>query len=90
MITDFSLPRLNGIDVNEFWLQQDDATCYTIGLLRETLEERIISRNGPVNQWCTEDLIKGGATALPTLHHTRESEGSSPEKEGRGSSPESF
>jgi hypothetical protein len=53
MIADFFVPQLNDIDVAELWFQQDGATCHTahatINLLRETFDERIISRNGPVN-----------------------------------------
>lgn len=37
---------------------------YTISLLRETLEERSISRNGPENQWCAQESIKGGGGQL--------------------------
>ena len=53
MITNFFLPQLEGINGAEMWFQQDGATCHTaretINLLQETFEERIISRNGPVN-----------------------------------------
>jgi len=53
MITDFFLPHLNDIDVEDYWFQQDGATCHTahdtIHLLSETFEERLISRHGPVN-----------------------------------------
>ena len=44
---------MNDIDIKDYWLQQDGATCQTvhdtIHLLSETFEERLISRNGPVN-----------------------------------------
>lgn len=51
MITNFFVPHLEG--VAEMWFQQDGATCHTarqtINLLQETFDQRIISRNGPVN-----------------------------------------
>ena len=44
---------LDGMNVDELWFQQVGATCHTahvtIDLLKETFDERIISRNGPVN-----------------------------------------
>ncbi|XP_073847016.1 uncharacterized protein [Musca autumnalis] len=53
MITDYFVPELDGMNVDELWFQQDGATCHTahvtIDLLKETFDERIISRNGPVN-----------------------------------------
>ena len=53
MITDFFVPALDGIDVDNVWFQQDGATCHTshatIDLLRETFDGRLISRNGDVN-----------------------------------------
>lgn len=53
MITDFFVPALHGIDVNDVWFQQDGATCHTshatIDLLRQTFDGRLISRNGDVN-----------------------------------------
>ncbi|GFX94721.1 uncharacterized protein TNCV_4799981 [Trichonephila clavipes] len=53
MITNFFIPELNNHDVQELWLQQDDATCHIahakIDLLKETFGDRLISRFGPVN-----------------------------------------
>lgn len=53
MITDFFVPQLNGVNVEQLWFQQDGATCHTAGdtirLLQETFGERIISRNAAVN-----------------------------------------
>lgn len=53
MITDFFVPQVNDRNMEEFWFQQDGATCHTsrdtITLLEETFGERITSRNGPHN-----------------------------------------
>lgn len=53
MISDYLIPNLDGIDLEEMWFQQDGATCHTatatIDLLKEHFGEKIISRNGPVN-----------------------------------------
>ena len=53
MITNFFVPQLEGINLADMWFQQDGATCLTardtINLLKETFDERLISRNGPVN-----------------------------------------
>ncbi|GFV71686.1 putative DD41D transposase [Trichonephila clavipes] len=53
MITNFFIPELNNHDVQELWFQQDGATCHTaratIGLLKDTFGDRLISRFGPVN-----------------------------------------
>ncbi|GFX13736.1 uncharacterized protein TNCV_599461 [Trichonephila clavipes] len=53
MITNFFIPELNNQDVQELWFQQDGATCHTaratIGLLKDTFGDRLISRFGPVN-----------------------------------------
>ena len=50
----FLVPQLQGIDVADMWSQQDGATCHTaqetIDLLRHTFDERLISRNGPINR----------------------------------------
>lgn len=52
VLTDLVSTRLNGMHESEFWFQRDNATCYimhdTIHFLRETFEERIISRILPV------------------------------------------
>ena len=54
MINDFFWPQLNGMDLDDMWFQQDGATCHTahdtIALLKTKFDERVISRNGPV-QW---------------------------------------
>ena len=61
MINEFLLPNLEDMDMDEMWFQQDGATCHTaretIDLLKETFNDNIISRNGPVN-WppCSCDL----------------------------------
>lgn len=53
MINELLLPTIQDIGVADLWFQQDGATCHTarqtIDLLRETFDENIISRNGPVN-----------------------------------------
>ncbi|GFW40495.1 uncharacterized protein TNCV_2834031 [Trichonephila clavipes] len=59
MITNFFIPELNNHDVQELGFQQDDATCHTaratIDLLKDTFNDRIISRFGPVN--CLQGLV---------------------------------
>ncbi|GFW14175.1 putative DD41D transposase [Trichonephila clavipes] len=53
MITNFFIPELNNLDLQELWFQQDGATCHTaratIDLLKDTFGDRLISRFGPVN-----------------------------------------
>lgn len=53
MIRNFFVPQLRGINLADMWFQQDGATCHTAGatidLLKETFDEKIISRNGPIN-----------------------------------------
>lgn len=53
MLTDFFWPQINGMDLGNMWFQQDGATCHTardtISLLKGKFNEKIISRNGPVN-----------------------------------------
>ncbi|GFU83700.1 DUF4817 domain-containing protein [Trichonephila clavipes] len=53
MITNFFIPELNNHNVQELWFQQDGATCHTaratIDLLKDTFDDRLISRFGPVN-----------------------------------------
>jgi hypothetical protein len=53
MIRSFFVPQLAGINLADMWFQQDGATCHTahatIDLLKETFDERLISRNGPIN-----------------------------------------
>ncbi|GFS54881.1 uncharacterized protein TNCV_3576081 [Trichonephila clavipes] len=53
MITNFFIPELNNHDVQELWFQQDGATCHTaratIGLLKDTFVDLLISRFGPEN-----------------------------------------
>ncbi|GFT81907.1 uncharacterized protein TNCV_3908821 [Trichonephila clavipes] len=53
MITYFFILELNNHDVQELWFQQDGATCHTaratIDLLKDTFDDRLISRFGPVN-----------------------------------------
>ena len=53
MITDFFIPALHGIDVNDVWMQQDGAiwsTCHaTMDLLHQMFDGRLINRNGDIN-----------------------------------------
>ena len=53
MLTDFIVPALEDIDVDNVWFQQDGATFHTshatIDLLHQTFDGRLISRNGNVN-----------------------------------------
>ncbi|GFW14805.1 DUF4817 domain-containing protein [Trichonephila clavipes] len=53
MITNFLIPELNNHNVQELWFQQDGATCHTaratIDLLKDTFNDRLFSRLGPVN-----------------------------------------
>ena len=53
MINQFLFLKINDIDADDIWFQQDGATCHTanetINLLKEKFGESIISRNGPVN-----------------------------------------
>ncbi|GFW15920.1 uncharacterized protein TNCV_4431931 [Trichonephila clavipes] len=53
MITNCIIPQLNNHDVQELWFQQDGVTCHTaratIDLLKDTFDDRLISRFGPVN-----------------------------------------
>ncbi|GFX82073.1 DUF4817 domain-containing protein [Trichonephila clavipes] len=48
MITNFFIPELNNHDVQELWFQQDGARA-TIDLLKDTFDDCLISRFGPVN-----------------------------------------
>ncbi|GFU13782.1 DUF4817 domain-containing protein [Trichonephila clavipes] len=53
MITNFFIHEFNNHDVQELWFQQDGATCHTaratIDLLKDTFNDRLISRFGPLN-----------------------------------------
>ncbi|GFU50566.1 putative DD41D transposase [Trichonephila clavipes] len=53
LITNFFIPELKNHDVQELWFQQDGATCHTahatIGLLKDTFGDTLISQFGPVN-----------------------------------------
>ncbi|CAH2087395.1 unnamed protein product [Euphydryas editha] len=46
----YFVPQLAGNNLADMWFQQDGATCHTaratIDLLKESFDERIISRNG--------------------------------------------
>ena len=50
MITEFLWPQWDGMDMEDMWFQQDDATCHTARqtteLLREKFPGRVISRSG--------------------------------------------
>ncbi|GJQ80436.1 hypothetical protein Trydic_g12334 [Trypoxylus dichotomus] len=49
----FSVSQFKSIGVSDTWSQQAGAACHTaryrITLLKETFNEQLISRNGPVN-----------------------------------------
>ena len=52
MIKEFLFPKLDDIDADDIWFQQDGATCHTANETMNLLKkfgESIISRNGPVN-----------------------------------------
>ena len=53
MTTDFFWPKLNDMDVNDMWFQQDDVTCHTADATMHILDGRfegmVISRRGDVN-----------------------------------------
>lgn len=53
MITDFLVPKIQELDINDLWFQQDGATCHTtretLILLASHFDENIISRFGPFN-----------------------------------------
>ena len=53
MINQVLFLKINGIDADDIWFQQDGATCHTtnetINVLKEKFVESIISRNGPVD-----------------------------------------
>ncbi|GFV14621.1 uncharacterized protein TNCV_1775721 [Trichonephila clavipes] len=53
MITNFFIPELKNHNVQELWFQQDGATCHTahatINLSKDTFNDRLILRFGPVN-----------------------------------------
>ena len=53
MITNFLWEELNGIDLEDIFFQQDDATCHTadetMQLLQTKFHGRVISRRGDVN-----------------------------------------
>ena len=53
MIRDYFWPQLDDMDLDNMWFQQDGATCHTahvtIDLLKSKFDERVISRNGPVD-----------------------------------------
>ena len=52
MINEFLSPKIQDIGVTLLWFQQDGATCHKandlIALFKETSDENIISRDGPV------------------------------------------
>ena len=53
IINEFLWPELEDMDVDDVYFQQNDATCHTsgetIGLLREKIPGRVISRNDDYN-----------------------------------------
>ena len=52
MITEYFCPKLDDMDLEDMWFQQDGATSHpanvTINLLETKFGERVIARNGPV------------------------------------------
>ena len=54
MINDFLIPKVNEMNVIDPYFQQDGATCHTtrlnMGILRQTIPGRLISRFGDV-EW---------------------------------------
>ena len=60
MIADYFRPELEDMDLNNMWFQQDGGTSHTahvtIDLLQNKFDERVISRNGPLD-WppCSSD-----------------------------------
>ena len=54
MLQDYLWPKLDELNINDMWFQQDGATshtaCVTIDLLKGEFGERVISRHGPV-EW---------------------------------------
>ncbi|GFY48547.1 hypothetical protein TNIN_431553 [Trichonephila inaurata madagascariensis] len=67
MIIDYFWPELKYRDLDSMWFQQDSATSHsahvTINLLKNKFDERVISRNEPVD-WPLPNDVKH------TLHHT--------------------
>ncbi|CAI6355943.1 unnamed protein product [Macrosiphum euphorbiae] len=53
MINNFFWPKLDDMDTEDMWFQQDGATCHTaratMDILRERFEGMVISRNGDIN-----------------------------------------
>ncbi|GFY78708.1 putative DD41D transposase [Trichonephila inaurata madagascariensis] len=53
MIIDYFWPELEYLGLDSMWFQQDGATSHTahvtIDLLKNKFDERVISRNGPVD-----------------------------------------
>ncbi|GJQ76226.1 hypothetical protein Trydic_g1967 [Trypoxylus dichotomus] len=53
MIPNFFVLQLERINIADMWFHQDSVTCHTerdtINVPKETFDERLISRNGPVN-----------------------------------------
>ena len=53
MLTNFSSPIINDMDISDMWFQQDDAKCYTttetLNSLRTEFSDRIIKRDFEVN-----------------------------------------
>lgn len=53
MISNFLWPKLDDMDTEDMWFQQDGSTCHTahatIDILRERFEGMVISRNCDIN-----------------------------------------
>jgi len=59
MIRNFLWLKMDDMDTDNMWFQQDDATCHTphatMNILHERFEGMVISRDGDVN-WPPSDL----------------------------------
>ena len=53
MLKEFLFPKIEEVDMDNIWIQQDGATCHTanvtMDILRTVFENRIMSRNSDVN-----------------------------------------
>lgn len=53
MISNFLWPKLDNIDTEDMWFEQDGATCHTehaaMDILRDRFEDIVILRNGDIN-----------------------------------------
>ena len=49
MVSDYFKPNLENMDLDDMWFQQDCTTSQTAHDTIDKIDERVISRNGPVN-----------------------------------------